>query len=267
MIDFFPSRRIAVELFGFGVHWYGIMYLLAFLLALALLPRLQKYRSLSLTQDEWSSVLAAGVLGVLLGGRLGYVFFYAPHLFVSDPLEILRVWNGGMSSHGGFLGVALALLLYVRRHKIPALALADIAVVPAALGLALGRFGNFINLELYGTATSLPWGMAIPGVEGLRHPVQFYAMGKDIFIALVCFAYLARVRPPVPGRTFALFLVLYGALRFLVEFVREQEYAVLSIGVFSLSRGQLLTVPVFLCGLLLWFLAERMGKKRAAVQR
>ena len=233
------------------------MYLLAFLLAFYMLPRLQKHRSLQVSQDDWSTLLSWAVIGVLVGGRLGYVLFYAPELLFRDPLEILKVWHGGMSSHGGFLGVLLFVGLYLRHRRLPLLKLADIAVIPVAIGLALGRFGNFINLELYGTVTDLPWGMTIPGLEGLRHPVQFYAMAKDLLIASVCYLYLIRARPIIPGRTMALFLMLYGILRFLIEYVRVQEYSLIDLGVLSLSRGQLLTIPIFFVGVIMWRLVQR----------
>ena len=162
-----------------------------------------------------------------------------------------------MSSHGGFLGVLLAVGLYLRHRRLPLLPIADLAVVPVALGLALGRLGNFINLELYGTVSDLPWAIAVPGVEGLRHPAQFYAMGKDLLIAAVCYWHLVRVRPVIPGHTTALFLMLYGTLRFLVEYVRVQEYPLIDFGVLSLSRGQLLTLPIVLVGVVLWRVARR----------
>ncbi len=250
MIAFFPSRAVAIELFGFSVHWYGIMYLLAFLLAYILLQRLQRYRHLALSSDDIGSVLSGGILGVIVGGRLGYVFFYEPVYFLQNPLEILAVWHGGMSSHGGFLGVGVVLLFLLRKKNIPLLAFLDVIAVPAALGLALGRFGNFINFELYGTVTSVPWAIAIPGVEGLRHPTFFYAAGKDIFIACVCLLHLIRAQR-VPGETFAVFLMLYGVLRFVVEFYREQSYALTDIGFISLTRGQLLTIPLIATGIIL----------------
>jgi len=256
MFSLFPSRRVALEVFGFPIHWYGIMYLLAFLLAYFLLPRLQRQRGVSLLRDDWATVLSWGVIGVLVGGRLGYVLFYAPELLLRDPLEVLKVWHGGMSSHGGFLGVLLAVGLYLWRRRMPLLLIADLAVVPVALGLALGRLGNFINLELFGTVTDLPWAIAVPGVEGLRHPAQFYAMGKDLLIAAVCYWHLVRVRPVIPGHTTALFLMLYGTLRFLVEYVRVQEYPLIGFGVLSLSRGQLLTLPIVLVGVVLWRVAR-----------
>ncbi len=255
-MQFFPSRQVALELFGFSVHWYGIMYMLAFLLSYELLLRLQRYRSLGLSREDIASILSFGIVGVIVGGRLGYVLLYEPLYFLSHPLEILSVWRGGMASHGGFLGVGIALLLTLRKRGVPLLPFLDIVVVPAALGLALGRIGNFINWELYGTVTTVPWAMAIPGVEGLRHPTFFYAFIKDFFIAFVCFLHLRSGRG-VPGTTFALFLTFYGVLRFIVEFYRDQQHAFVDIGFMSLSRGQLLTIPFIVVGITLFVLLPR----------
>lgn len=247
MIDFFPSREVAFSLGAFPVHWYGLLYFVGFLVAWLLLPRLQRLRGLHLTDDEWSGLLSWAVAGVIIGGRLGYVLFYDPWYFVQNPLDIFAVWKGGMSSHGGFIGVTLALLWALRNRKDQMLRIADVVVVPVAIGLALGRIGNFINLELYGTVTSLPWGIDIPGASGSRHPTQLYAVAKNIFIAIICFMHLQRSSYR-PGRTFALFLLLYGLMRFLVEFVRDQGPAFQG----PLSEGQILTIPVLLAGIILW---------------
>jgi len=263
VISFFPSREVAVSLFGFGIHWYGILYIVAFLIAFLLLPRLQGERGLALLRDDWSAVLTSGILGVLIGGRLGYVLFYHPVYFALHPLEIAFVWKGGMSSHGGFLGVGIAFLLAARKHRIPFLALLDLAVIPGAIGLALGRVGNFINLELYGTVTTLPWGITISGVEGLRHPVQLYAVAKDLLIAVICLWHLRRTRNLRPGGTFAVFLMLYGFLRFLVEFVREPDSPLLSFSSFTLTCGQLYTLPFMLIGMILWVRWRRESLLRA----
>ncbi|MDD5026604.1 MAG: prolipoprotein diacylglyceryl transferase [Candidatus Peribacteraceae bacterium] len=260
MIEFFPSPTVALILFGFSVHWYGLMYFAAFLLAFFLLPRLQKYRSLSLTQDDWATLLSWAIVGVLVGGRLGFVLFYEPSYFLHHPLEIAAVWNGGMSSHGGFIGVVLALAYAGKKKGIDLLALADTVVVPAAIGLALGRIGNFINGELYGTVTNLPWVVATDGLEGLRHPAQMYAVLKDLFLAWVCLRHLI-IPGSLRGRTFALFLALYGALRFVVEYFREQPYGFIDLKIVSLSVGQLLTIPIIIVGVWLWW---KLGNARRA---
>lgn len=253
MIDVFPSRAVAISFFDFDVHWYGLLYLAGFVLGYLLLPRLQHYRNLSLSKDVWSDILTWSVLGVLVGGRLGYVLLYDPAHFIANPLEIFAVWKGGMASHGGFLGVALALLYVSRKHKIPLLTLGDIVVVPIAIGLALGRVGNFINQELYGTVTTLPWGMAFPGAEGLRHPTQLYAVAKDLFIALVCFLHLRLPSRP-KGETAGIFFVMYGVQRFFLEFLRENTHSMFSLGALELSRGQGYSVPIVVVGfvVLMW---------------
>ncbi len=252
MISFFPSRTVALEFFGFSVHWYGIMYFLAFVLAWFLLPKLQRKRGLALSQDEWSGLLSAVVLGVIIGGRLGFVLFYEPAYFLAHPLKVVAVWEGGMASHGGFIGVAVALWWKLKNKRWDTVwRVADILTVPIAIGLMLGRLGNFINLELYGTMTDVPWAMAIPGVEGLRHPTQIYAMMKDALIAAVCFWHLSKSSTVRPGTTMALFLMLYGVLRFIVEIYRDQT----NVAMFGLlSEGQVLTIPIVLVGLglLLW---------------
>ena len=262
MLRFFPSRTVAIAILNFEVHWYGLLYLAGFVIAWMLLPRLQKFRSIALSTDEWSGILSASVLGVIIGGRLGFVLFYEPGYYLAHPLEIVAVWKGGMASHGGFIGVAIALLIALRhRTRNEVLRIADIVVVPVAIGLALGRIGNFINQELYGTVTTFPWGIVIPGEEGLRHPTQIYAVIKDLSIAVLCFLHLVRTGGTSsvlrPGRTFALFLMLYGFLRFLVEELRVQDHALINFGVVELSRGQLLTVPIFIAGVVLWWWAAR----------
>ena len=260
MISFFPSRTVALSLFGFDVHWYGLLYLAAFLVAYVLLPKLQHYRNIELKCDAWSDVLSWGILGVLLGGRLGYVLFYDPAYFLLHPLEVFAVWHGGMSSHGGFIGVILSLIYSARKHRISLFALSDIVIIPVAIGLALGRVGNFINQELYGIPTTLPWGIAIPGIEGLRHPTQLYAVGKDLFIALVCYLHLRLPTRP-SGQTAGIFLVLYGVLRFALEFLREPTHTALIVGPMILTRGQVYSVPIVLGGILVLYFSKSWRSK------
>jgi phosphatidylglycerol---prolipoprotein diacylglyceryl transferase len=249
LFDIFPSRTIAFIILGFPVHWYGLLYFAAFLIGWFLIGRLQKYRSLNLTADELSSVLTATVIGVILGGRLGYILFYNPWYYLQNPLDIFAVWKGGMASHGGFIGVAVALLYVLRKKsKEEILRIADIVVIPVAIGLGLGRIGNFINQELYGTVTSLPWGMTFPGADGLRHPIQLYDFALQMIIAGVCFVHLKKTS--VAGRTLALFLLLYGVARFLLEFIKEHDGNIF----WGLSEGQILTMPILIIGL--WLLRK-----------
>lgn len=250
MFSLFPSRAIALTIGPLRIHWYGIMYALAFLLGMWLLPRLLRLARLQLSAQDRETLVLWIFFGVVLGGRLGFLMFYEGSYFWQNPAKIIAVWEGGMASHGGLLGVLLALIIFSARKKIDFFRLADVLVIPGAIGLAFGRLGNLINGELYGTVTTLPWGMAFPGIEGLRHPTQIYAIAKDLFIASACFLHLRRSidRNLPSGQTAGLFLILYGALRFIVEIVRDQPYGYSSVLGFELSRGQLLTVPVIVAG-------------------
>jgi phosphatidylglycerol:prolipoprotein diacylglycerol transferase len=255
-MQLFPTRQVALEILGLSVHWYGLLYLVAFLLSYVLVFRLQHLRALFLSKDDISSLLSWAIIGVIAGGRMGYVLFYEFSYFTNHPLEILAVWNGGMSSHGGFLGVALVLGFALKKRGVPLLQFLDVITVPIALGLACGRIGNFINGELYGTVTDVSWAMAIPGVEGLRHPTFFYAFAKNLLIATVCFRHL-KISSATPGKTFAIFLSMYGVLRFAVEHFREQPYGWIDIGFASITRGQLLTIPLIVVGCAIFLLLSR----------
>lgn len=253
MIELFPSREVALTLGPLSVHWYGVMYALAFLLGIWMLPRLLPFRDLHLTKRQIDRLFILVILGVILGGRLGFVLFYGGGEYLSDPLRILKLWEGGMSSHGGFLGVVIALLLFTKTERVSLLRLVDVLATPVALGLLLGRLGNFINGELYGTLTELPWAMTFPHAEGLRHPTQLYAVLKNLIIMTVCFTHLRATRNHfTAGRTTAIFLLLYGVLRFIVEYFREQTYTLSDLFGTVLTRGQLLTIPIILAGVILF---------------
>ena len=259
MISFFPTRTVAVSIGSFGIHWYGIMYLIAFAIALLLTPRLQRYRSLQLSKDTITTLVTWSILGVILGGRLGYVVFYEFAYFIQHPLDIFAVWHGGMSSHGGFIGVTLALYYAMKKNNVPILPFLDVITVPVALGLACGRMGNFINLELYGTVTSLPWAIAIPGVEGLRHPTQIYAVLQDLCIALVCFAILRKAKA-ISGMAFSVFLMMYAMMRSIVEVFRVPTHSVIDLHIITITRGQLLSIPIFIVGMVLVLVIWKRAK-------
>jgi phosphatidylglycerol:prolipoprotein diacylglycerol transferase len=251
MIALFPSREVALMIGPLAIHWYGIMYALGFVIGIWLLPRLQKFADLRLTAKQRESLVLYIFLGVLLGGRLGFVLFYGGNYYIENPLKIFAVWEGGMASHGGFIGVILGVFIFCRKNAISILALGDAIVVPVAIGLFLGRLGNLINGELYGTVSTLPWAMSFPGAEGLRHPTQIYAMIKDAIIAFACFSHLKYSwrNDGALGRTSGYFLLTYGCFRFIVEIFREQPYGFTNIAGVLVSRGQLLTVPVIIAGI------------------
>lgn len=262
MIALFPSRAVALSIGMLQVHWYGIMYALGFIFGMLMLPRLQKLTRIEMSEKDRESLLLSVFLGVLIGGRLGFILFYGGRYFLENPWKIFAVWEGGMASHGGFIGVALALLLFVRKRNIDLLRLVDMIIVPVAIGLALGRVGNFINGELYGTVTTLPWGMHFPGAEGLRHPTQLYAIAKDLTIALCCFLSLKHwyaTEPAGTGLPTALFLSMYAVLRFIVEIFRDQPYGYTDAFGVALSRGQLLTIPLLCFGTALFVIRRKRG--------
>ncbi|GIX31442.1 MAG: prolipoprotein diacylglyceryl transferase [Porticoccaceae bacterium] len=245
------------------VHWYGLMYLGGFAFAWAL--------ALARSDRSWSPVrrhqvedlIFFGALGVILGGRLGYVLFYGLDKWLADPLWVFRVWEGGMSFHGGLLGVVIALWLFARRIGQPLLAVGDFTAPLVPIGLGLGRIGNFVGQELWGRPTDVPWAVIFPrDPQHLpRHPSQLY---EALLEGVVLFAVLYWVtRKPRPlGFASGLFLFLYGLFRFLVEFVREPD-AHIGFDLFGwMSRGQLLSLPMVAAGALLvgWSLAR--GRKR-----
>lgn len=247
MLTFPHIDPVIVQIGPLAIRWYGLMYLLGFGAAYALIRHLARLRNLPLDKDGVSDLLFYGVLGVVLGGRLGYVLFYNPAQYLERPMEIFAVWQGGMSFHGGLLGVIGAALLFCRRRRLPMLLTGDILVTSATIGLGLGRLGNFINAELWGRVTDLPWGMVFPGGGPLpRHPSQLYEAaleGPLLFILL----YLLHRRKVAPGIPFFGFFIGYGLFRFLVEFVRQPD-AHLGFLWGGATMGQLLSLPMVLFG-------------------
>ncbi|MBF0142665.1 MAG: prolipoprotein diacylglyceryl transferase [Magnetococcales bacterium] len=235
-----------------AIRWYGMMYALTFLLGWPLLKRRSRRLMPDLSQDQLSDILLWVLMGVVLGGRLGYVLFYQFDYYLSSPLSIFRVWEGGMSFHGGLIGCLVACVVASRRFGKPCLALADLVIPIAPIGLFLGRIGNFINGELWGRPTEVPWGMLFPHAGPLpRHPSQLYEAGLEGVALFVILWWLGRRRH---GHGFLLgaFFLFYGLFRFLVEFVREPD-AQLGLLAWGLSMGQWLCLPMGLLGVwILW---------------
>jgi phosphatidylglycerol---prolipoprotein diacylglyceryl transferase len=256
---------VALQLGPLAIHWYGLTYLAAFGLFMLLgFKRLQHLPFAALTGPQaWQrrdveDILFLGVLGVVLGGRVGYCLFYKPAYYLSHPLEIFAVWQGGMSFHGGMLGVIVAMLWFAYSRQRPWLQVADFVAPCVPTGLAAGRVGNFINGELWGRVCSpdLPWGMVFRGAGDLpRHPSQVYQFlleGLLLFVLLWLYARKPRAR----GRVAAMFMLGYGVFRFIAEFFREPDahLGLLSLG---MSMGQWLCVPMMLGGLGLWWWAGK----------
>lgn len=258
---------VAIAIGPLAIHWYGLTYLTAFALFM-LLGRLrlahEPFASMRGSQAwhkrDIEDILFLGVMGVIVGGRLGYCLFYKPGYYAAHPLEIFALWQGGMSFHGGMLGVIVAMIWYARSRGRPMLQVTDFIAPCVPTGLACGRIGNFINGELWGRVASadLPWAMVFRGAGDLpRHPSQIYQFlleGLLLFALLWLFARRQRRR----GEVSAAFLVGYGVLRFVAEYFREPDahLGLLSLG---MSMGQWLCVPMVLAGLSIWWWARQQA--------
>jgi phosphatidylglycerol:prolipoprotein diacylglycerol transferase len=245
---------VAVHLGPLAIRWYGLMYLVGFGLVWAVGRYAIRTRPQSVwTERDLDDALFYGILGTILGGRLGYVLFYKFSDYLAEPWRIFYLWEGGMSFHGGFLGVILAMAWYARTRRQNWLAITDFIAPLAPLALGAGRLGNFINGELWGRPTGIPWAMIFPNVDPLpRHPSQLYEFGLEgILLFVVLWTYAAAPRPR--GAVSAGFLIGYGLIRFSVEFTREPD-SFLGLLALGLSMGQWLSLPMILAGvgLLVW---------------
>jgi phosphatidylglycerol:prolipoprotein diacylglycerol transferase len=256
---------VAVRLGPLKVHWYGLMYLLGFWGCWWLAVVRGRKPHVKWSQEQVSDILFYIVMGVILGGRLGYILFYAytpqgQWLEALDPLTVFKVWDGGMSFHGGLLGVTVAMFIYAWQRKLNVFDVADFVAVVVPFGLLTGRIGNFINGELWGAPTALPWGMIFQrtGDNIPRHPSQLYEAALEGVVTLsVLWWFGSRPRPRMAIS--GLFLVLYATFRWLIEFVRvpDAQFGYLAWG--WLTMGQVLSVPMFLIGAIFLWLAYRRG--------
>ncbi|MEP3346477.1 MAG: prolipoprotein diacylglyceryl transferase [Litoreibacter sp.] len=272
--------------FAFSLRWYALAYIVGLVVAWRIVVGLMKRPALwgeqgaPMTKEQPEDLLTWIILGVVLGGRLGYVMFYDPDgYFISNPVEILKVWTGGMSFHGGFLGVVVAGLVYCWKYKLPTLSVGDAIAVSAPTGLFLGRIANFINAELWGRPTDVPWSFAFPGqaaqdcpdVVGIctRHPSQLYEAGLEGLVLGVLMLWLAYRRGWLmrPGAMIGVFLAGYGIARGFVEFFRQPDALFVSAGNplglawqingYGLTQGQALSLPMIALGLYLIVRAKR----------
>lgn len=240
---------VALHIGPLAIRWYGLMYLTAFGLFLGLgRYRMRARPDLGWHRRELDDLLFYGVMGVVLGGRLGYIVFYKAAYYLQHPLEIFAVWQGGMSFHGGFLGVLVAMWLFSRKSGKSWLGVTDFIAPLVPLGLGAGRIGNFINGELWGRPTDVSWGMVFPQAgDGIaRHPSQLYQFALE-GLALFALLWWFSAKPRPAGAVSGLFLIGYGSFRFLAEFAREPDnfLGLLSLG---LSMGQWLSLPMIFAG-------------------
>ena len=287
-MDYIPfpdisPNLIEIPLFGFtfALRWYALAYIAGLLIGWWLIRRAIANASLwtgaaPATAEQIERFFTWAIVGVILGGRIGFILFYRLDYYLTNPWDIPRVWQGGMSFHGGFLGVVIAGLLFCRLNAIPMLKMGDLLAIAAPTGLFLGRIANFINAELWGRATTLPWGVAFPGdaaqncgqLAGIcaRHPSQLYEAVLEGLILGTVLLWLAFRRGwfKTPGRLMGLFLAGYGTARFIVEFVRQPDPQFISdgnllglalqSGGYGLTMGQILSLPMIALGL--WFIAR-----------
>lgn len=254
---------IAFTIGPFTARWYGLAYVAGFLCAIAIMYVVGKRWKTRFDFDSLCIVLLCAMIGVIVGGRLGYVLFYNFEMYAADPLSILNFSRGGMSFHGGFVGALIAGIVASRIIKMPFLSLVDLAMIGVPLGLLFGRCANFINGELWGAPTDLPWGVVFGGAAGTepRHPSQLYEAFFEGIVLFVVLFVLSRKQPPFPQGTYSgVFMLGYGICRFMVEFIREPDVQLGYLWGGWLTMGQVLSLPLILAGIGLLIYAWKTKK-------
>jgi phosphatidylglycerol---prolipoprotein diacylglyceryl transferase len=250
----FPAiDPVMIHLGPWPVRWYGVAYAAGILLAWAYLTWIVRHYQSSFKPKILDDIMVPIILGIVIGGRLGFVLFYHTNHYLQYPWEILMVWQGGMAFHGGLLGATVAMIWFARKHGLPLLAITDVIATGTPIGLFLGRIANFINAEHYGTLTDAPWGVIFPGGGPLpRHPSQIYeALSEGLFLGLLLLAaWQCRHWRTKPGRITGLFLVGYALARMVCEFFRVPD-GLISFAMVSITIGQFLSIPMLIGGLYL----------------
>ena len=246
-----------------ALRWYGMMYLVGFLGAMLIANKAADNSNGVWTRNEVSDLLFYGFLGVILGGRIGYVFFYQFDYFLAEPLYLFKIWTGGMSFHGGLLGVITAIFLFAKSRNKSFLQVGDFVAPLVPIGLGMGRLGNFINAELWGRQTDVPWAMVFPtdSLQVPRHPSQLYEFFLEGVVLFVILYFVSR-KPRSLGLASGTFLIGYGVFRTIVEFFREPD-AHLGLYFSFISKGQILSIPMILGGILIIYLGHLSQEKSA----
>ena len=251
MLEFPNINPVAIDLGIIQIRWYAISYIAGILLSWSLILNIIKFKNLKIDNKVISELISNSMIGIIIGGRLGYVIFYNPDYYLNNLLEIFKLWNGGMSFHGGFIGVVFAVIYSSKISKTAILILADLIAIVAPIGIFFGRLANFINGELYGRITNHSFGMIFPNAgNSPRHPSQLYEAffeGFLLFIIMLLFIKFTNILNK-KGLITALFLSCYGSFRFMIEFFREPD-ANIGLLYFNFSMGQLLSLPMIIVGL------------------
>jgi phosphatidylglycerol:prolipoprotein diacylglycerol transferase len=265
MLTYPQIDPVAFHIGTWPVYWYGMMYLIGFLGGWGLLALQCRYAPRrGFTQDQISDIVFYAAMGAIIGGRLGYILFYDWAVIYTHPLIILQPWKGGMSFHGGLLGVVVAMIICARRFHQPILALTDLVAPVVPIGLGAGRIGNFINGELWGRVTDVPWGMVFPNAGDLpRHPSQLYEFAME-GVLLFIILWIAAWKPKPVGMVSGLFAILYGVFRCAAEFFRMPDAPIGYLAFGWLTEGQLLSVPLIIAGILMLLWSLR-GRKHARI--
>ena len=261
MLEFPNINPVAIDLGIIQIRWYAISYIAGILFSWGLILNIIKFKNLKIDNKVISELISNSMIGIIIGGRLGYVIFYNPDYYLNNLLEIFKLWNGGMSFHGGFIGVVFAVIYSSKISKTAILILADLIAIVAPIGIFFGRLANFINGELYGRITNHSFGMIFPNGGNLpRHPSQLYEAFLEglvifIFLRYIMFKFKALM---IPGLCTGFFIFLYGCFRFTVEFYREPD----NINQFGvLTRGMAYSIPMIIIGALIIYRATSRQSK------
>jgi len=246
-----------------ALRWYGMMYLIGFIAAMFIANKAADKSGGLWTREQVSDLLFYSFLGVVLGGRVGYVLFYQWEYFLADPLYLFQIWQGGMSFHGGLLGVTAAVFIFARKANKSFLSVGDFVVPLVPIGLGMGRLGNFINAELWGRLTEVPWAMVFPtdSLQLPRHPSQLYEFFLEGVVLFIILYFVTR-KPRSLGLASGIFLIGYGVFRSIVEFYREPD-AHLGLYFSFISKGQILSIPMILAGIFIIYIGYVIQEKSA----